>query len=88
MNLTWTEKPLRKGQTMSDVLATIGAPLISAASALIVSAIQNHKTMGLIEYRLKELEKKVDKHNSVIERTFQLESDVKVINQRLDDMEK
>ena len=73
---------------MSDVLATIGAPLISAASELIVSAIQNHKTMGLIEYRLKELEKKVDKHNSVIERTFQLESDVKVINQRLDDMEK
>ena len=73
---------------MSDLVSVLGAPLISAGAAIVVSAIQNHKTMGLIEYRLKELEKKVDKHNSVIERTFQLESDVKVINQRLDDMEK
>lgn len=71
---------------MSDVLSVLGAPLISAGAAIIVSAIQNHKTMNLISYRLSELEKKVDKHNSVIERTFQLEADVKVINQRLDDM--
>ena len=73
---------------MNEIVTVLGAPLISAGAAIVVSAIQNHKTMGLIEYRLKELEKKVDKHNSVIERTFQLESDVKVINQRLDDMEK
>ena len=71
---------------MSDLLSVLGAPLISAVAAIIVSAIQNHKTMNLISYRLSELEKKVDKHNSVIERTFQLEADVKVINQRLDDM--
>ena len=71
---------------MNDILSILGAPLISAGAAIAVSAIQNHKTMTLIEYRLKELEKKVDKHNSVIERTFQLESDVKVITQRLDDM--
>ena len=71
---------------MSDVLSVLGAPLISAGAAIVVSAIQNHKTMNLISYRLSELEKKVDKHNSVIERTFQLEADVKVINQRLDDM--
>ena len=71
---------------MSDLLSVLGAPLISAGAAIIVSAIQNHKTMNLISYRLSELEKKVDKHNSVIERTFQLEADVKVINQRLDDM--
>ena len=71
---------------MNEVLSVLGAPLISAGAAIVVSAIQNHKTMNLISYRLSELEKKVDKHNSVIERTFQLEADVKVINQRLDDM--
>lgn len=27
----------------------------------------------LVNYRLNQLEKKVDKHNSVVERTFQLE---------------
>jgi hypothetical protein len=33
----------------------------------------NRKSSALIEYRLKELEKKVDKHNQVVERTFALE---------------
>lgn len=71
---------------MNEVLSIIGAPLISAGAAIAVSAIQNRKTVNLIEYKLEELTKKVEKHNSVIERTFQLESDVKVINQRLNDM--
>lgn len=71
---------------MSDLVSVLGAPLISAGAAIVVSAIQNHKTMGLIEYRLKELEKKVDKHNSVIERTYNLESKVAVVEQRLDDL--
>ncbi|MEE1200748.1 MAG: hypothetical protein U0L09_08855, partial [Christensenellales bacterium] len=33
----------------------------------------NRKSSALIEYRLKELEKKVDRHNQVVERTYQLE---------------
>lgn len=49
----------------------------------------------LVNYRLQELEKKVDKHNSVIERTYKLEQSVclidekmKVANHRIDDLEK
>ena len=83
-----TEKPLRREQTMNDVLSVLGAPLISAGAAIIVSAIQNRKTVNLIEYKLEELTKKVEKHNNVIERTFQLEGDVKVLEARLNDMEK
>ncbi len=48
----------------------------------------------LTNYRLEQLEKKVEKHNSVIERTYQLEKEqeveeekIKVINHRLDDLE-
>ena len=41
--------------------------------ALLICVIQNNKTKALIEYRLDELEKKVDKHNSVVERTYELE---------------
>lgn len=73
---------------MSDLLSALGAPLISAGAAIIVSAIQNRKTVNLIEYKLEELTKKVEKHNNVIERTFQLEGDVKVLETRLNDMEK
>lgn len=41
----------------------------------------------LVNYRLEQLEKKVDKHNSVIERTFKIEARCDVIEQRLNDAE-
>ena len=69
--------------------------LITGILALIGTYFSNRKSAALLEYRLAELEKKVDKHNSVIERTYELErkADVidekmKVANHRLDDLER
>ena len=49
----------------------------------------------LSNYRIEQLEKKVDKHNNLIERMFKVEESVnildekvKVANHRLDDLEK
>lgn len=42
----------------------------------------------LTNYRIRELEKKVDKHNTVIERTYRLEEMMKVANHRLTDLER
>lgn len=49
----------------------------------------------IIDYRLSQLEKKVEKHNTLIDRTYKLEDSVhlldervKVANHRLDDLEK
>jgi len=50
--------------------------LISAASAIIVSVITAVYNNKLIMYRLEQLEKKMDKHNSVIERVTILETKV------------
>jgi type VI protein secretion system component VasK len=72
--------------------------IIVAALALIGSMsgtyFANRKSSALIAYRLEELEKKVAKHNSVIERTYKLEQDfavidekVKVANNRIKDLE-
>lgn len=48
----------------------------------------------LVVYRIEQLEKKVEKHNNVIERVYQLEKDeavikeeIKVANHRIDDLE-
>lgn len=48
----------------------------------------------LTAYRIEQLEKKVDKHNTVIERTYKLEEDqavllekIKTANHRIDDLE-
>ena len=52
-------------------------------------------TSKLTNYRIEQLEKKVDKHNNIIERTYKLEDNdklleekIKVTNHRLDDLEK
>lgn len=50
--------------------------LISAASAIIVSVITAIYNNKLIVYRLEQLEKKMDKHNNVIERVTVLETKV------------
>ncbi|WP_313132659.1 hypothetical protein [Anaerocolumna sp.] len=42
----------------------------------------------LTNYRIEQLEKKVEKHNTVIERTFVLEEQMKVANHRIADLEK
>ena len=67
----------------------------AAVSAITVASIQHRKTVALLEYRLMELEKKVDKHNNIVERTYELEKrsavtekEMKVVNHRIDDLEK
>ncbi len=49
----------------------------------------------LTNYRIQQLEKKVDKHNELVERTFRLEEKsvlldekIKVANHRIEDLEK
>ncbi len=81
-----------------SLIATLGASLITGAVTLVVCLVNNHyqnnATRQLIEYRLIQLENKVDKHNTVIERTFKLEercalveNDIKVANHRITDLE-
>lgn len=73
--------------------------LISGGVTLLVCLINNHyqraaqdvkhaETITLIEYRLDQLTKQVEKHNNLVERTFLLEEKVKVANHRIDDLEK
>lgn len=80
-------------------MGTILAAVISGAVTLIVCMVNNHsqaeKTRALLDYRLSELEKKVDKHNHLVERTFRLEGDmevvheqIKVANHRIEDLER
>lgn len=37
----------------------------------------------LTNYRIEQLEKKVDKHNSLIDRTYKLEEKVEVLNEKV-----
>lgn len=79
-------------------METVIGALISAGVTLIVCLIsnnsQNEKTRALMEYKLEELTKRVDKHNNVVERMFGLEQEqrvqaekIAVANHRIEDLE-
>ncbi len=68
--------------------------LLGFAGTLTGAYLANKKTSAVIAYRLEALEKKVDRHNSVVERTYELEKraaltaeQIKVANHRIDDLE-
>lgn len=65
---------------------TVIVAIIAFIGSLIGNYLSNNKNQALIAYRLEQLEKKVDLHNQVIERTYQLEKDVKVIETELDNI--
>lgn len=61
--------------------------IVSIASLIgtILAVIGGNK---LVAYRIEQLEKKVEKHNTIIERTFVLEEQMKVANHRITDLER
>ena len=76
---------------MSD---TIIVALLSLVGTLAGSYFASRKSTALIAYRLEQLEEKVNKHNQVVERTYRLEDNdklmeekIKVANHRIDDLE-
>jgi serine/threonine protein phosphatase PrpC len=65
-----------------------GGTLIGTFGGIVASS-------RLTSYRIEQLEKKVDKHNQIVERTFRLEENcslldekIKVVNHRIDDLKK
>ena len=69
--------------------------VLSLVGTLAGAYLSNRKSSALIAFRLSELEKKVEKHNSVVERLYRLEEEsaviaerVKVANHRITDLEK
>lgn len=73
---------------------TIIVAVLSLVGTLIGSMAGILTANKLVNYRIEQLEKKVDKHNQVIERVYKLEQadaveeeEIKVINHRLHDLE-
>lgn len=69
-------------------LITLLGTVFGTFSGIVVSS-------KLVNYRMDQLEKKVDKHNQVIERVYKLErldavheEEIKVANHRIEDLER
>ena len=77
---------------MSDTIIVALLSLLGSLGGTLGGIALNSK---LSNYRIEQLEKKVDKHNSIIERVYRLEETdkifeekIKVANHRLDDLER
>ena len=75
-------------------MSSIIVAIVSLIGTVTGAYLANRKTAALLSYRLEQLETKVDKHNSVIERTYNLEKraevfeeKIKVANKRILDLE-
>jgi type VI protein secretion system component VasK len=66
---------------------TIIVAAFSLCGTLVGAYMANRKSTALIAYRLEQLEDKVNKHNSVIERTYALEERVSVDEQKIAHLE-
>lgn len=64
---------------MKDYLLVIIPSVISLLSVIVTGIITN----SLVKYRVGLLEKQVEKHNSVLERVFIVETEVKDIKERI-----
>ena len=63
--------------------ATIIAALIAAGTSLIGSFAGVMASSKLTAYRIEQLEEKVNKHNSIIDRTYKLEEQASVMNEKI-----
>ena len=70
---------------MSDVVVVGLLSLVGTLGGTFGGILVANK---LVNFRLEQLEKKVDKHNNFAERIPVLENTVKSINHRIDDLER
>lgn len=81
-------------ETMIPIITAVISGGSAAIAAIIVAAVQHRKTVAILDYRLGQLEEKVNKHNNLVDRTYELEKrtdlqeeKIKVANHRIDDLE-
>lgn len=58
---------------MNEIALSIASAVITGLFSLWGVYAANRKSQALIAYRLEELEKRVNKHNQIVERTYILE---------------
>ena len=61
----------------------VAAAAITAVLGFLGTYLSNRKQTVLVAYRLEQLEKKVDKHNSLVERMYKVEGQVAELQHQL-----
>lgn len=68
---------------MDSAWATVIVGVLSLAGTIIGTLVGIRKSNDLITYKIEELQKKVEKHNNLIDRTYKLEKDMDIAFQMI-----
>lgn len=69
---------------MTEITSAIIVAVLSLIGNCLTSWLAHRKSTALVTYRLEQLEKKVEKHNNVVERMATMETNVTDISKDLD----
>ena len=67
---------------MNEILTAVITGAVSLIVCLITNRAQYVKTVAVLECKIDELSRRVEKHNSVVERTYELERVTARIDER------
>lgn len=67
---------------MQDILTAIIGGVCVAVPSIIATLSANKRNADLITYRIDELDKKVHKHNDLIDRMYKIEERVAVLEKK------
>lgn len=73
---------------MTEIIIAIISGLCVAVPSIIATISSNKKSNDLILYRINKLDERVHEHNNLIDRMYKVESDIKIINEKVTDLEK
>ena len=73
---------------MDTIISSLISGFVAIAVCIFTQALQNSKTRALIDFRMQIIENKQDKFNNVIERTYKLEEQTAVQEQKIENLTK
>ena len=76
-----------QGEGETTLTEAMIVAVVTAGASIVCQLLISNKTAAVMRYRLDELEKKVMKHNNLVETIYRLEEQMKVANHRIADLE-
>lgn len=71
---------------MQQIIIAVISGLCVAIPSIIATISSNKKNNDIVLYKIEELDKRVNKHNNLIERMYKAESDIKILNEKVNEI--
>ena len=73
---------------MENIIAAVITAVVTGGITLLGGILANNKAQAITEVKIEELTREVRKHNGFAEKIHVIDEKIKVINNRIEDLEK